>query len=87
MSAREKNPKTGQKGRDEMVWKCDQKLWKTKDGKIVTDGDSRAAVLFATPGMELESKPEVDGKVAKKPAENKAVKPAENKAVELTEDK
>jgi hypothetical protein len=33
--------------------RVESRLWKTADGKIVPDGDPRAAVLFATAGDEI----------------------------------
>ena len=52
-------------------------LWKTKDGKIVHDGDPRSAFLFATPGMVLPEKPHIEGD------EEKAVKPNEDKRLKV----
>ena len=57
-------------------------LWKTKDGKIVRDGDPRSAFLFAVPGMVLAEKPEILASIGTKAvrlSEDKAVKPGENK--------
>ena len=65
-----------------MSWNCDQKLWKTKDGKIVPDGDPRAAVLIATPGDTLPQKPKIEGGKGAKAIEadeDKALHPAEDK--------
>lgn len=58
-----------------------EQLWKTKDGKIVKDGDPRSAFLFATPGMVLPEKPVIEGDNAK------AIEPSEDKAMRLSEDK
>lgn len=43
-----------------MNWICNERLWRTNKGKIVHDGDPRAAVLMATPGMVLENKPVIE---------------------------
>jgi len=42
------------------MWKCNERLWRTNKGKIVHDGDPRAAFLMATPGMVLENKPVIE---------------------------
>lgn len=55
------------------VYLVRERLWRTKDGKIVPEGDPRAAFLFATPGMVLEEKPKVEK--ATQPDENKLLKP------------
>lgn len=65
-----------------MAYLVEEKLWKTKEGKIVRDGDPRSAFLFATPGMVLPAEPHIEAI----PGE-KAVKPSEDKAVRLSEDK
>lgn len=66
------------------MWVCDKRLYRTKKGKIVEEGDARAtdgAVLVATPGMVFPEKP-----IIERP-ETKAVKPVEDKAVHPKEDK
>lgn len=73
-------------------------LWKTKDGKIVRDGDPRSAFLFAVPGMVLAAEPHIEAMPGEKlvnpkdkkaitPKEDKALKPEENKALEPEENK
>ncbi len=69
------------------AWKCNQKLWKSKDGKIVPDGDPRAAFLFATPGMVLEEEPKIEGKKPGKDSDKKLDKKSEGKAIDQSEDK
>ena len=64
-------------------WLCNRRLWKTKDGKIVEDGDPRAAFLMATPGMVLGEKPVVE----KFPGKQKSLIPDEDKAIKPDEDK
>ena len=81
------------------MWKCNERLWRTNKGKIVHDGDPRAAFLMATPGMVLENKPVIEpfeGERAEplieEPAqeelsEEKALEPVEDKAVKPSENK
>ncbi len=58
------------------MWEVDRKLWKTANGEIVEDGDPRARILFAVPGMQLPAKPQIK---ATPQAEDKAVRPVEDK--------
>jgi len=67
------------------MWTCNKRLWKTVDGKIVEDGDSRARTLFAVPGTVLKEKPMIEKAMA--PAEDKAIDPVEDKAIHPVEDK
>jgi hypothetical protein len=44
-------------------WICDRRLYRTKKGKIVEEGDARVtdgAVLVATPGMDFPEKPIIE---------------------------
>lgn len=71
------------------MWKSDKRLYRTKQGKIVEEGDVRVtngAVLIAIPGDELPTKPVIEPihrdtneAKAKKPDEDKAIKAGENK--------
>ncbi len=74
-------------------WNCDEKLWRTDKGKIVKDGDIRAAFLVATPGMVLDKKPVIEpfqGPKVEAPEDandEKAEQPAEDKSLDQDEDK
>ena len=83
-----------------MTYLCKEKLWRTAKGEIVHDGDPRAWVLFAIPGMVLDEAPKVlpwpdkgttsssdSIRGAKNAKGAKARKPAENKAIWPDEDK
>lgn len=77
------------------MWVCNRKLYRTKDGKLVEEGDPRAHVLLFAPGDILANEPvlssppksgsaqdapEAQDAKAVEPEEDKAVKPAENKS-------
>jgi hypothetical protein len=78
------------------MWVCDRKLYRTKEGQMVEEGDQRAHVLLFSPGDVLASEPVVQ-KLEKPPsstaakkasAQNaKAVKPVDDKAIKPEEDK
>ena len=77
------------------MWKCNEQLWRTNKGKIVHDGDPRAAFLMATPGMVLENKPVIEPLAGERAEPSEAQKSQElaetlveeQKALELEEDK
>lgn len=80
------------------MWVCNRNLYRTKDGKMVEEGDHRAHVLLFSRGDHLASEPvvlklEKTSHLTPRPpsrhgnGEQKAQKPVEDKAIKPEEDK
>jgi hypothetical protein len=75
--------------KEQEMWICNRKLYRTKDGKLVEESDPRAEVLLFSPGDVLANEPVTSPPAPplKGDGSEKAVKPVEDKAVKPAADK